>query len=323
MLLSNFLNPMVVRSTTVDGSVSSSVRLDYYLAHRFSYYSRTSWQAIVECGLIQINDKPVSYKKHVKKDDKITHYIFYYKEPEVEKNVEIIYDDGDLIIASKPPNLPVIPAGRYYYNTLYKIACDKLSFNLKLLNRIDRETSGCVALSRTSIMARDFCFLAKKNAVKKIYIAVVENASHIDEHFCVQGYMKQSPHKYYRQYQILTENDGKYSKTKFKVVARYGNYAVVKCRLYTGRMHQIRVHLQSVGCFIVGDKIYGRRGPKLFDKFLNPSQYKKGDKNFERQALHSYKLIFNHPKTNEKIKVVAKLPKDMKRLIKKLAKQHF
>ncbi len=322
MLLSNFLNPLVVRSTLVDGSVSEHIRLDYYLAHRFSYYSRRSWQAIVECGLIQINDEPVSYKKRIKKNDKITHYVFYYKEPEVEKNVEIVYDDGDLIIASKPPNLPVIPAGRYYYNTLYKIASDKMQFNLKLLNRIDRETSGCVALARTSEMARDFCALGKKNSIKKIYIAIVENASHIEECFCVEGYMRQSPHKYYRQYQILTKDDGKYSKTKFKVVQRYGDYAVVKCRLYTGRMHQIRVHLQSVGCFIVGDKIYGKEGPKLFDKFLNPSQYKSGDDNFARQALHAYKLVFNHPRTNQKIKVVAPLLKDMKRLIKTIAKNN-
>ncbi len=319
MLLSNFLNPLVVRSTLINESISS-MRLDYYLAHRFSYYSRTSWQAIVECGLIHVNDKPVSYKKRINKNDKITHYVFYYKEPEVEKNVWIVYDDGDLVIASKPPNLPVIPAGRYYYNTLYKIACTKLSFNLKLLNRIDRETSGCVALSRTSEMARDFCSLGKKNAIRKIYIAVVENSSHIEERFYVEGYMKQSPHKYYRQYQILTESDGKYSKTRFKVVRRYGQYAVVLCRLYTGRMHQIRVHLQSVGCFIVGDKIYGREGPMLFDKFLNPSQYKYDDDNFGRQALHAYKLVFNHPKTNKKIKVIAPLLKDMKDLIKSLKK---
>lgn len=317
MLLFNFLNPLVKRSTTVTENICG-VRLDHYLGGRFPYYSRTQWQAIIECGLVQINDENISYKKKIKKNDKITHFVFYYKEPLVQKNVSVLYDDDDLIIVSKPPNLPVMPAGKYYYNTLYKIACDKLSYNLKLLNRIDRETSGCVALSRTSEMARGFCELIKTNAIKKIYIAVVENAIDIEDKFTVEGYMKQSPHKYYRQYQELTKNDGKYSKTKFKVLAKNGQYALVLCRLYTGRMHQIRLHLHSLGFFIIGDKIYGREGPISFDRFLNPSNYKDKEEMFNRQALHSYKLIFNHPKTNKKIKIVAPIESDMKSLIKQL-----
>ena len=317
MLLANFLNPLVKRSTTVTEDINDT-RLDYYIARRFPYYSRTEWQAIIECGLLIINDKNVSYKKKIKKNDKITYFIFYYKEPEVQKNVKIIYDDDDLIIVSKPANLPVIPAGKYYYNTLYKIACDKLNYNLKLLHRLDRETSGCVAFSRTKEMARGFCHLIKTHAIKKIYIAIVENASDIEDRFTVEGYMKPSPNQYYRQYQTLTENDGKYSKTKFKVLSKHGQYAILLCRIYTGRMHQIRVHLYSLGIFIIGDKIYGREGPLAFDRFLNPSNYKDKEEMFDRQALHSYKLIFNHPKTNEKIRVVAKIEDDMKLLIKQL-----
>ncbi len=160
--------------------------------------------------------------------------------------------------------------------------------------------------------------MIKKNSIKKIYIAIVENAAHIEDKFTVEGYIKPSPHKYYRQYQELSKDEGKYSKTKFKVLARNGEYAIVLCRLYTGRMHQIRLHLHSKGCYIIGDKIYGKEGPIVFERFVNPSNNKQKKEIFNRQALHSYKLIFNHPITNEIIKVASPLPDDMKELIKML-----
>ena len=97
---------------------------------------------------------------------------------------------------------------------------------------------------------------------------------------------------------------------------RIEDYAVVMARLYTGRMHQIRVHLYSKGFFMVGDKIYGKYGPKVFDDFIEkgiiPENF------FNRQALHAYSLKFNHPITDEIIKVKAPLPKDLKELIKKI-----
>lgn len=319
MIFGNFFNPHIERKTVVSQE-DCGLRLDYYLSNRFSYYSRNEWRSLIESALLKLNDKKVSYKKKIKKNDVVSHIVFYLKEPHVENDVKILYDDKDLIIVNKPPNLPVIPAGKYYYNTLYTIICKKLGDKLKLLNRIDRETSGCIALSRTSETARKFCKMITNGKIKKIYLAIVENAKDIKDNFTVVGYMTNTPHKYYRRFQTLTDikENNKYSKTKFRVVQRNGDFALVLCRLYTGRMHQIRVHLRSVGCYIVGDKIYGKEGPILFEKFVNPGGYAHKEELLDRQALHSYKIIFNHPKTGEKLRICAPLPNDMKILLKKL-----
>ena len=109
---------------------------------------------------------------------------------------------------------------------------------------------------------------------------------------------------------------GKDALTHFKEIKTKGNYTLVKCQIETGRKHQIRVHLHSLGFYILGDKIYGKYGPEVFNSFIKKSVIPKDF--FIRQALHSYKLEFNHPITNKLIKVKAPLPKDLKELISKI-----
>ncbi|WP_300369858.1 RluA family pseudouridine synthase [Brachyspira sp.] len=319
----------VIRKCKIEEDVESNTRLDKYMGDRFSYYSRNKWQDLIGQGLVLLNNKKVKYTRAVKKGDEIAYHIIGMKEPEVDKNVSIVYDDGDLIIANKPANLPVIPSGKYYHNTLHTIVKNMLGCNINMLNRIDRETSGCVVLSRSSKTASNFCAILagrkingkqyRRNSIKKTYIAIVENSKNIEDKFIVEGYMLESGHKYYRRFQTLHKENikgSKYSKTAFKTIKKIGNYAIVMARLYTGRMHQIRVHLYSKGLFMVGDKIYGKYGPKVFDDFIEKDIIPTGF--FKRQALHAYSLEFNHPISDEKIKVKAPLPKDLKNFIKKI-----
>ncbi|WP_297277163.1 RluA family pseudouridine synthase [uncultured Brachyspira sp.] len=318
----------VIRKCRIEEDIDN-IRLDKYMGDRFSYYSRNKWQDLIGQGLVLLNGQRIKYTRTVKKGDEIAYHIIGMKEPEVDRDVTIIYDDGDLIIANKPANLPVIPSGKYYHNTLHTIVKQMLGCNINMLNRIDRETSGCVVLSRSSNVASKFCAMIagrkisndnKKRRIKKTYIAVVENAENIEDKFTVEGYMLESGHKYYRRFQTLHKEKvegSKYSKTSFKTVKRIGDYAIVMARLYTGRMHQIRVHLYSKGLFMVGDKIYGKYGPKVFDDFIEKNIIPEGF--FDRQALHAYKLEFPHPITNENIKVKAPLSKDIKKLIVKIA----
>lgn len=356
----------VIRKCKVEENLDS-IRLDRYLGNRFSYYSRSKWQDLIGQGLVLVNGKRIKYTSVIKKGDEIVYHLIGLKEPEIDKNIQIIYDDGDLIIVNKPANLPVIPSGKYYYNTLHTIMKETLNSNINMLNRIDRETSGCVVLSRGHELASKFCAMhspknsknnskknykinyknnskedsknenSKNNKIKKTYIAIVENAKNIEKNFTVEGYMEEVGNPFYRRYQILhkaikerdikeksiketnkySENEKlKYSKTKFKTIKKFGDYAVVMARLYTGRMHQIRVHLHSLGFYMVGDKIYGKYGPEVFHSFIKKSVIPKDF--FNRQALHSYKLEFNHPITDKPIKVKAPLPNDLKEFISKI-----
>ena len=317
----------IIRKCCINEDVNN-VRLDKYMGYRFSYYSRNKWQDLISQGLVLLNGNRIKYTRTVKKGDNIKYHIIAMKEPEVNKNVSIIYDDGDLIIANKPANLPVIPSGKYYHNTLHTIIKGMLNCNINMLNRIDRETSGCVVLSRGHEVASKFCDMIagrtdKNKRIKKIYIAIIENAKNIKNKFVVEGYMLESGHNYYRKFQTLHKEKiegSKYSKTVFKTIKNIGNYAIVMARLYTGRMHQIRVHLYSKGFFIIGDKIYGKYGPKIFDDFIKNNIIPDGF--FNRQALHSYKLEFNHPITNKIVKIKAPISKDLKKLIKTLEINH-
>ena len=328
----------VIRKCKVEENIEA-IRLDRYLGNRFSYYTRSKWQDLIGQGLVLVNGKRIKYTREIKKGDEIIYHLIGLKEPDIDKNIQIIYDDGDLIIVNKPANLPVIPSGKYYYNTLHTIMKENLKCNINMLNRIDRETSGCVVMSRGHELASKFCAMHSKsnsknnsNKIKKTYIAIVESAKNIEDNFTVEGYMEEIGNPFYRRYQILHEisknknsnnfnniksNENlKYSKTKFKTIKRFGDYAIVMARLYTGRMHQIRVHLHSLGLYMVGDKIYGKYGPEVFNSFIKKSVIPKDF--FVRQALHSYKLEFNHPITNKLIKVKAPLPKDLKEFILKI-----
>ena len=331
----------VIRKCKVEENIEA-IRLDRYLGNRFSYYTRSKWQDLIGQGLVLVNGKRIKYTRDIKKGDEIIYHLIGLKEPDIDKNIQIIYDDGDLIIVNKPANLPVIPSGKYYYNTLHTIMKENLKCNINMLNRIDRETSGCVVMSRGHELASKFCAMHSKsnsknnsNKIKKTYIAIVENVKNIEDNFTVEGYMEEIGNTFYRRYQILhgisknknsnnfnnikSNENLKYSKTKFKTIKRFGNYAIVMARLYTGRMHQIRVHLHSLGLYMVGDKIYGKYGPEVFNSFIKKSVIPKDF--FVRQALHSYKLEFNHPITNKLIKVKAPLPKDLKEFILKIKNQ--
>ncbi len=312
----------VIRKCKIDENIPL-IRLDKYLGSRFSYYSREKWKNLISKGLVFVNGENVRYRKLVKKGDEIIYHITKMKEPKVNKNVRVIYDDGDLIIVNKPPNLPVIPSGKYYYNTLHTIMSKKLNMSVRMLNRIDRETSGAVIMCRSHEMASKVSTMIKKNQIKKIYISIVESQNKVIDknYFTVEGNMIESPSIHFRRYQIMSKREGKYSKTKFKVKLKSENNWLLLCRLFTGRMHQIRVHLNHLNLFMVGDKIYGKHGPKIFDEFIKSDNYKLPKDMFERQALHCYKLIFKHPITNEVLKIKAKLPKDMKNFIRKNMKQ--
>ena len=129
----------VIRKCRIEEDINN-IRLDKYMGDRFSYYSRNKWQNLIGQGLVLLNGERIKYTRAVKKGDEIAYHIIGMKEPDVDRDVAIIYDDGDLIIANKPANLPVIPSGKYYHNTLHTIVKEMLGCNINMLNRIYRKT---------------------------------------------------------------------------------------------------------------------------------------------------------------------------------------
>lgn len=217
-------------------------------------------------------------------------------------NLDIIYEDDDLLIINKPPFLLTHPTLKkvditlangivYYFNDKYK---KKLV--PRFVNRLDMNTSGLIVIAKNAFTQS---FFQSENAnIEKKYLAIAEGIIE-DDHFIIEKNIYKDGDRLDR----IIDERGQYAKTEFKVIERFNNIGVtlVECKLYTGRTHQIRVHLKSINHPIIGDSLYNPESK--YNKIVN------------RQMLHSYFLEFNHPTTGKRLKFDIGLYKDMKDLI--------
>lgn len=217
-------------------------------------------------------------------------------------NLDIIYEDDDLLIINKPPFLLTHPTLKkvditlangivYYFNDKYK---KKLV--PRFVNRLDMNTSGLIVIAKNAF-TQSF-FQSENVNIEKKYLAIAEGIIE-DDHFIIE----KSIYKDGDRLDRIIDERGQYAKTEFKVIERFKNIGVtlVECKLYTGRTHQIRVHLKSINHPIIGDNLYNPESK--YNKIVN------------RQMLHSYFLEFNHPTTGKRLKFDIGLYKDMKDLI--------
>ena len=217
-------------------------------------------------------------------------------------NLDIIYEDDDLLIINKPPFLLTHPTLKkvditlangivYYFNDKYK---KKLV--PRFVNRLDMNTSGLIIIAKNAFTQS---FFQSENAnIEKKYLSIAEGIIE-DNHFIIEKNIYKDGDRLDR----IIDERGQYAKTEFKVIERFKNIGVtlVECKLYTGRTHQIRVHLKSINHPIIGDSLYNPESK--YNKIVN------------RQMLHSYFLEFNHPTTGKRLKFDIGLYKDMKDLI--------
>lgn len=217
-------------------------------------------------------------------------------------DLDIIYEDDDLLIINKPPFLLTHPTLKkvditlangivYYFNNKYK---KKLV--PRFVNRLDMNTSGLIVIAKNAFTQS---FFQSENAnIEKKYLAIAEGIIE-DNHFIIEKNIYKDGDRLDR----IIDERGQYAKTEFKVIERFKNIGVtlVECKLYTGRTHQIRVHLKSINHPIIGDSLYNPESK--YNKIVN------------RQMLHSYFLEFNHPTTGKRLKFDIGLYKDMKDLI--------
>lgn len=218
-------------------------------------------------------------------------------------NLQIIYDDFDIIMVNKPPFMVVHPTKSHYNKTIangisYYIDSNKENVKIRFVNRLDMNTSGLVIVAKNAYAHHTLSIAMSENKVKKTYITVVDGIIEEDEGTINEPIYRQTEDSIKR----VIDERGQASVTHYKVIERLKNATVLEVSLETGRTHQIRVHMAHIGHGIIGDELYGCVDEKLID----------------RQALHAYELEFEQPRTKEKLKFKADIPKDMKELISKL-----
>lgn len=307
-------------------------RIDKFLINRIEGATRNKLQQAINAGLVLVNGKEVKQNYKVKPLDNIIIYSDLSPEstdvvPE-KMDLNIAYEDEDLMIINKPAGMVVHPGSGNYSGTLL----NGIAYYLKqknpnitedtlprfgLVHRIDKNTSGLLVLAKSDRAMRHLAKQFFDHTVKRQYTALVWGDI-IEDTGTIRAHVGRNL-RYRKLFEAYPEGDhGKEAVTHYKVIERFNYVTLVECVLETGRTHQIRVHMKHIGHPLFNDDFYGG------DKIVKGTIYTKYKQFVEncfaicpRQALHARTLGFTHPVSGKEIFFEAELPADMKEVIEK------
>lgn len=218
----------------------------------------------------------------------------------LKMDIDIIYEDEDIIIVNKPPYLPTHPSMGHYENTLanglmYYFRNEERTF--RAVNRLDKDTSGLMAVAKNGYIHARLCDELRAKNIKRKYTAIVCGDLKTDG--VIDAPIGRESESVIKR---CVCNEGQRAVTHYRVIKRYGDYTLIDLELETGRTHQIRVHMSHIGYPLLGDWLYGEENHNIFD----------------RQALHSSYISLIHPVKNIKIEHTIELAEDMKRFLSSL-----
>ena len=289
-------------------------RLDAFLARSVEGLTRSAAQKLLEEGLVQRNGRPGRKNDKLNPGDSIEYTIPEPKEVDiapVEIPLDIVYEDEDVVVLNKPKGLVVHPAAGHQNDTLvngllFALGDDLSGINGELrpgiVHRIDKDTSGLLAVAKNDFAHRILASQLKDHTMARTYEAIV-CGSFREDSGTVNAPIGRHPSD--RKKMCVTERNSKEAVTHWEVVARYRGYTHIRCRLETGRTHQIRVHMAHIGHPILGDTVYGRKKPELGQ---------------DSQCLHAGQLCFRHPRDQRPVLVFAPLPEYFTQVLEKLEK---
>lgn len=303
----------VIRSS-VDWS-GNGLRLDDYLAARFTYRSCGEWRERIVRGEIMVNDAPARPEQLLALHDKLEYFPGDLPEPEAELSYRVAYEDEELLIVDKPGNLCVHPSGPFFRHTLWHLLCTKYG-KIHLVNRLDRETSGLLIAAKNPKAAAKLGSPAWP--VKKEYLALV--FGRFSERIEAYGFLLRDTSSAVRKKRRFVfgsrppEGALEVESARTVLIPELCGTkgSLVRALPETGRLHQIRATLFSLGYPLFGDKLYGPDDSlycKLRAGGITAEDYAKLI--VPRQALHSAKLEMRHPTTNELIHAESPLPEEL------------
>jgi 23S rRNA pseudouridine1911/1915/1917 synthase len=278
-------------------------RLDLFLTAKVDRFSRTRIQTLIQSGRILVNGTACRAKQIIRPGDKIT---ILEAEPEVvdlraeDIALPILFEDEHLLVVDKPAGMTVHPGAGVQSGTLVNALlhhAENLSgiggeLRPGVVHRLDKETSGCLVVAKHDLAHLGLSSQFARRKVQKFYLALCAGK------FVAPTGEVTKPigrHPVYRQKMAVVDR-GRPAQTKFKVIQETSCWTLVLCQIFTGRTHQIRVHLQSIGHPVIGDKVYG-----------------KASSDSDRQMLHAWRLGFFHPITENWLEFEADLPDDFLR----------
>jgi len=308
------------------------MRIDKWLMHKIANASRTKIQVAIEAESVLVNEKPVKSNYRIKPLDLVRIVL-----PTAPRDTEvypeniplnIVYEDNDVMVVNKPAGMVVHPGFNNYNGTLV----NALVYHIKnlpskdeyhrpgLVHRIDKDTSGLLVIAKTEFSLTHLAKQFFDHTTHRRYLALVWGEPEpVDG--TITGYLNRDPADRRKSKNFVDPEDGKEAITHYKTLEKYYFASLLECRLETGRTHQIRAHLLSIGHPIFSDEMYGgreiRKGSALtkFKPFIENC--------FDlmpRQALHAAELGFVHPVTKKEMFFNAELPTDFASLLEKIRK---
>lgn len=285
-------------------------RIDKCINSSIKELSRSYIQKVIKDGNVFVNDVPVKASYKVQVDDRVRSVIPDSVEPDIPAQdipLDILYEDQDILIVNKPKNMVVHPAPGHYEGTLVNAVMYHCKGELSGINgvlrpgivhRIDKDTTGSVIVCKNDEAHNAIAKLLKTHDVTRKYRAIVYGVVK-HEQGTVDAPIGRHPND--RKKMAVNEKNGKHAVTHYKVLEHLGQYTYIECQLETGRTHQIRVHMASIGHPLLGDTVYTSR---------------KSPFHLEGQVLHAMTIGFVHPRSGNYIEVEAPLPEYFEKLLK-------
>lgn len=278
------------------------LRIDVFVAEKVEELSRSGAQKLIDRGLVTQNGVPLKKNHRVSTGERIEVLL---PSPSLTDTVaqdiplDIVYEDSDVIVINKPRGMVVHPAPGHKDGTLVNALLAHCGQSLSgiggqirpgIVHRIDKDTSGLIIAAKNDTAHLGLSAQLKNHSLSRIYEAIVIGNIKTDSG-TVDAPIGRHPTD--RKRQTVTDKNSRNAVTHYEVLGRYNGYTHLRCRLETGRTHQIRVHMAHIGHPILGDLIYGRKKP---------------EKGLDGQCLHAVELKFIHPRTDERIELKTQLP---------------
>ncbi len=302
------------------GKTLSATRLDKALAEA-SGLSRERIKALLSEGRITLGGKPAPGPST--KVAEGSHYEIDLPEPEPAEAIaqdiplEVVFEDEHLIVIDKPAGMVVHPAAGNPDGTLVNALLHHCEGQLSgiggvarpgIVHRIDKDTSGLLVVAKTDKAHEGLAAQFADHSIERAYLAIVSGTP-VPPAGTVTGAIGRS-NRDRKKMAIVEDGRGKHAVTHYRTLKTFGNASLIECRLETGRTHQVRVHMSSIGHPLLGDPTYGRISAPL-RKLLAAHH-------FSRQALHAATLGFVHPATGQPVQFTSEMPQDMRILIEEL-----
>jgi 23S rRNA pseudouridine1911/1915/1917 synthase len=307
------------------GRKMEGTRLDQFLVTHFPDFSRSTIQKAIEAGGVTVNGAPAKASYKVRADDQVrvtlpepTHAL---PVPE-DIPLDVLYEDEYLALINKPPDMVVHPAKGHWSGTLVNALQFRFAslsglngdYRPGIVHRLDRDTSGVILVAKEETTHRELSLQFETRKIFKEYAAITAGVLDRDSDY-IEARIAHHRHDRVKMTVTDDEDEGKEACSFYEVIERFRGFTFCRVSPRTGRTHQIRVHLASVGCPVLADKVYSGRDSVRLSDLVPGVPPERDELLLERQALHALRLRFFHPRRRQVIEAEAPLPDDFQKTL--------